>query len=168
MAVICSLSPVGYSQADQKDYRAIALELAEMAYPEEAMVATAIGGVKLAVEGAFERDPITRPYGAVLGKAILEASEAVIRDPETMKRFRDMQADIFMETYTESELREIMNFYRTPIGKKTIQSLPEVTRKGMERGMAIGRSLADSPKFREMLKDKIERLIADGKLPKTP
>jgi len=168
MAVICSLSAVESSQADNKNYRAIALELAEMAYPQETIVAAAMGGAKLSIEGVYESDPKTRQYAAALKKAALEVSEAMFRDPETIKKFRDMQADLFMETYTESELLEIMKFGRSPLGKKTIQGLPEITRKGMERGAAIGESLAESPKFQKMLDDKVGRLMAEGKLPKNP
>lgn len=168
LVVICSLSAVEYSHADNKDYRAIALELAEVAYPEETMVAAAMGVAKLSIEGVYESDPRTRQYAAVLGKASLEVSEAMFRDPVTIKRFRDMQVDLFMETYTESELREIMKFCSTPLGKKTIQGLPEITRKGMERGVAIGESIAESPKFRQMFDEKVNRLKSEGKLPKKP
>jgi hypothetical protein len=78
----------------------------------------------------------------------------------------ERQADIFMETYTESELRELVKFYRTPIGKKAIQTLPEITRKGIERGTTIGQSLIDSPKVQKMINDKFDQLKAEGKLPK--
>ena len=166
MAVIWFLSSVGYSQADQNDHRAIALELAEMAYPDETILVTAMGGAKLAVEGSLEGDPKTRQYAAVMEKAILEVIETNFRDPETIKRFRDMQVGLFMETYTESELRELVKFYRTPIGKKAIQTLPEITRKGIERGATIGQGLMDSPKVQKMINDKFDRLKAEGKLPK--
>jgi len=165
MAVICSLSAPGCSRTDHKDYRALALEVAETAYPEEMMVSGAMQGAKMSMERYFERGPKTRQYAEVLKKTILEVSEVMIRDPETISRFRDMQVDLFMETYTETELREIMKFYRTPVGKKSIRSLPKIIQKGMERGAAIGKSLADSPKFKELLNEKINRLKAEGKLP---
>lgn len=166
IAVICSLFAVELARAEHKDYRALALELSEMTYPEEAMIAFGMAGAKLGVKGAFDRDPRTRPYAAVLTKALLEVTEAIFRDPETIRRFRDMQVNLFMETFTESELREMLKFYRTPIGRKIIQRLPETVRKGMERGAAIGRSVGDSPKYHKMISDKIKQLEAEGKLPK--
>ena len=75
-----------------------------------------------------------------------------------------MQVDLFLETYTDLEFREIIKFYRSPIGRKTIQSMPEISRKGLERGAAIGKSLTESPKVQAMLSDKIKLLIAEGKL----
>jgi hypothetical protein len=137
-----------------------------MAFPEESIVSTAMGGAKLALDGRFEKDPRTRQYAEVLRNVVLEVTEAMFRDPETIKRFRDMQVNLFMETYTESELREIIKFYRTPIGRKAIQTFPEVSRKGMERGADIGGSLAGTPKFKELLDAKLGQLVAEGKLPK--
>lgn len=166
IAVIFSLSVVGYSQADQKTYRAIASELVDMAYPIDSYVDTAIAGAEMGIKGALEGDPKTQKSSQVLEQALLEVAEAMFRDTETIEKFRNMQTDLLMETYTESELRKLVKFYRTPIGKKVVKETPAMMLKGMKRGAAIGQSLGDSPKYREMLSDKINQLKAEGKLPK--
>ncbi len=159
------LFAVGCSKADTQDHRTVAMELAEITLPEEAFVVAATNGARLAIKGHFDKNSRTRPYAAVLEEVALEASEAMFRDPETIERFRKMALDIIMETYTESEIREIVKFYRSPVGKKAVAVMPEVIRKGMERGAAIGQSLGDSPKFEKMLADKVAQFKAEGKLP---
>lgn len=46
--------------------------------------------------------------------------------------------DLYMRTFTETEIRELIAFYKTPIGKKTLEQLPTL----MEEGMKIGMELA--------------------------
>lgn len=41
---------------------------------------------------------------------------------------------LYMETFSEKELREIAAFYKTPAGRKAIEILPELTKKGAELG----------------------------------
>jgi hypothetical protein len=41
---------------------------------------------------------------------------------------------IYTETFTESELREINAFYRTPTGKKAVTVMPDLLQKGMALG----------------------------------
>jgi uncharacterized protein len=52
--------------------------------------------------------------------------------------FDDEMVRLYQETFTESELREIVAFYKTPIGQKTLQKLPEL----MQKGVAVGQKLA--------------------------
>lgn len=41
---------------------------------------------------------------------------------------------IYVEAYTEEELKEITVFYKTPVGQKTVRLMPELMRKGGEIG----------------------------------
>jgi hypothetical protein len=45
---------------------------------------------------------------------------------------------IYVATFSESELRQLIAFYKTPIGQKALQKMPEL----MQKGMAIGQKLA--------------------------
>jgi len=42
--------------------------------------------------------------------------------------------DIYAKEFTEPELKELVVFYRTPIGKKLVQKTPTLTKKAMELG----------------------------------
>src|SRR5207253_2492531 len=39
---------------------------------------------------------------------------------------------MYKQSFTESELKELIAFYQTPIGVKVIRLLPELSQKGME------------------------------------
>ncbi|HTB63381.1 MAG TPA: DUF2059 domain-containing protein [Opitutales bacterium] len=47
-------------------------------------------------------------------------------------------ADIYAKAFTEDELNQLIAFYQTPLGKKTISLLPEV----MKQGSALGAQYA--------------------------
>jgi hypothetical protein len=46
--------------------------------------------------------------------------------------------DLYMETFSEEELQEIIVFYKTPVGQKTLKTLPQL----MAAGGRIGESYA--------------------------
>jgi uncharacterized protein len=41
---------------------------------------------------------------------------------------------IYMAEFSEQELKELLAFYQTPVGKKTIQKMPSLLAKGAELG----------------------------------
>jgi len=43
--------------------------------------------------------------------------------------------DIYIEEFSEQELKAITDFYKTPVGKKTITKLPVLMQKGAQVGM---------------------------------
>lgn len=49
---------------------------------------------------------------------------------------------VYSETFTTPELREVADFFRSSIGQKVIDRTPDITRKSMEMGMDIGREAA--------------------------
>jgi len=50
---------------------------------------------------------------------------------ETMK---DQLVNIYAKVYTESEIKELTAFYKSPTGKKLISKMPELIRASMEIG----------------------------------
>ena len=47
---------------------------------------------------------------------------------------KDDMAKLYMAEFTEAELNELIKFYQTPLGKKTIQKMPGLMAKGAEIG----------------------------------
>jgi uncharacterized protein len=41
---------------------------------------------------------------------------------------------IYTDEFTEQELKELLAFYQTPLGKKTVQKMPKLMAKGAELG----------------------------------
>ncbi len=43
-------------------------------------------------------------------------------------------AKVYMAEFTESELNDLIKFYQTPLGKKTVEKMPSLMSKGAEMG----------------------------------
>ncbi len=47
---------------------------------------------------------------------------------------KDEYIDVFVQEFSEEELGRLIEFYETPLGRKTLQILPELYEKGAEIG----------------------------------
>ncbi len=45
--------------------------------------------------------------------------------------FLDITARMYAEIFTEAELKQLIEFYKSPIGKKIVAALPQVLQKTM-------------------------------------
>ncbi|WP_313215037.1 DUF2059 domain-containing protein [Soonwooa sp.] len=45
---------------------------------------------------------------------------------------------VYIKYYTSQDLDELIKFYQTPVGKKTISTLPQIMQEGMEIGKLWG------------------------------
>lgn len=64
--------------------------------------------------------------------------------------------EIYSEAFTASELKEIVAFYKTPTGKKSIQKMPELMAKGGELGAQ--RVQDNIQELQEMIRIESERI----------
>jgi len=60
---------------------------------------------------------------------------------------------LYKEAFTESEMRELLAFYKTPTGQKVLMKMPELMQKGAVIGESIGQ--AHSGELQDMLKAKL-------------
>jgi len=61
----------------------------------------------------------------------------------------DQIAEIYMQHFTHADILEMNKFYRSPVGKKAINVMPQLLQESTERGEAWGQSLA--PKLERQL-----------------
>ncbi|MFN3909546.1 MAG: DUF2059 domain-containing protein [Flavobacterium sp.] len=59
----------------------------------------------------------------------------------TLPQFWDSMAKIYMEEYTHDEVKELLKFYQSPIGKKMSEKAGVLAEKGMQAGQDWGMSL---------------------------
>mgnify|MGYP001038458461 CR=1 FL=1 len=48
------------------------------------------------------------------------------------EKIKDDYIQVYMSIYTEEEIQELIKFYRTPVGQKTIDQMPILVEKSME------------------------------------
>lgn len=152
--------------ADENSHYRIALQLVNLTYNEQVTYEAARRGALLAVKDRFEKNPKTSEYAAVLTNLVMEVLDAYFHDAQTQNAIKTAFSKLYVDEFTEYELKEFIKFYRTPIGKKALQKLPAVTQKGWEIGSEIGSQVSSSPKYEQMFIQKIETLQEKGQLPK--
>ncbi len=78
-------------------------------------------------------------------EAQIKMTPVMAQFKEPMKKFfskymsyaslKDDLITTYVDAFTEKELKEITAFYKTPVGKKMVEKMPELMSKGMEIGM---------------------------------
>lgn len=129
IGVSCSLW-VSSAMADEGSHRALAEEL------------VSIMNVQKSIERVFER--VKQTQVAQLRKLQVSEEESEIVERGAAKlteiiekelnwgKVRVKYISIYQETFTEGELRGIVEFYRTPLGRKFVDKTPELMRQSME------------------------------------
>ena len=71
----------------------------------------------------------------ILDMISVENKEAFIKEFDaTLPKLYDKIAVVYMEIYTEQDIKDLLKFYETPIGKKMSANVGPI----MEKSMAIG------------------------------
>jgi hypothetical protein len=64
---------------------------------------------------------------------------------------KDDYAKLYVETFTEQELKDITAFYLTPTGKKSVELMPTLIAKGTQIGQQ--RLMAHMPELQQIMMD---------------
>ena len=78
---------------------------------------------------------------------------------------RPRMVDLYAGAYTEDDLRALVAFYRTPVGRKTAAINPELARKGAMIGAEAAQ--AHLPKLQQMIEAKLAELQGGAAAPAT-
>ena len=60
--------------------------------------------------------------------------KAILNKYMSWASLKDDMAAAYMSEFTEPELNDLVNFYQTPLGKKTVEKLPALMQKGATMG----------------------------------
>ncbi|HEX8907090.1 MAG TPA: DUF2059 domain-containing protein [Longimicrobiaceae bacterium] len=92
------------------------------------------------------------------GNPQLRGMEPVLREffarYMSWNSLKDQYADIYANAFSESELREMLDFYRSPAGQKLARSAPALMRQGAELGERAVRE--HMPELQEMIRRNLE------------
>jgi hypothetical protein len=90
--------------------------------------------------------PITDPLREIVLEESLKEFEPVFGDIEYLT---DLHAPLYKQHFSEQELRDLVAFYETPLGKKMTEALPQISQAS---GMALQEaSFAMVPAFQAKL-----------------
>jgi uncharacterized protein len=131
-ASLVAVAPAGAAEKPSRKQQ-LAVQLSRIALPEanwDQMIANAKEQVRASVEQSLQASGQTLP--ARLRKVIDGELEGLFDAiMYTYPEMVDLQAGLLVKHYTEAELDQLVAFYRTPVGQKSIQVMPAVMQDAM-------------------------------------
>jgi hypothetical protein len=114
---------------------------------------TMLAGANAVLEAQVQGTPALEPYRDVLFDWAKKYLTWETMGPALVK--------LEMETFSESEVRELIAFYRTPTGQKALTRMPEVLQKGAAIGAEVARAHQDE--LQRMILERKETLEKEKK-----
>ena len=136
-----ALAPAGATAQDtliSDSHRAATLELLEAMHAQE--------GFEMGM--AITTDLMARQLPQ--SEAARSAIDAFLAKYFTWTALQDKYVTLYASAFTESEVRDLLAFYRTPTGAKSADLMPIMARKGAELGQQ--EVMAHLPELLEMLR----------------
>lgn len=128
LLLACVLPLAVWSQGAKpaSSHREATLELLRVMDVEK----NAMAGAQAMLNVMFEQNASLEPYRDVLVKW----AEKTL----SWEQMGPRMTELYMKSFTEAEARELIAFYKTPTGQKTLQQMPVL----MQEGAKIGADLA--------------------------
>ena len=80
--------------------------------------------------------PVIKQFSSMVSD---DKKEAFKKDVEaTMPELYSKMAKLYMEEFTHDEIKELLKFYATPVGKKMAEKSGDMSQKGMMIGQSWG------------------------------
>ena len=106
------------------------------------------GSIEAAMSAQASANPAMKPYEDVMVSWARKYIPWEAMEPQI--------TEVYAQTFTTDELRDMITFYRTPTGRKTLEKMPELMQKGMEIGQAL--AMEHQEELQEMIKARREEL----------
>jgi hypothetical protein len=125
LALVLSLSSVAGAQPHESNSHAqAASELLEVMHVEKSVD----DAIDIMVKAQIQSNPDLAQVEDLL--------RAFLTKYMAWSALHDDYAQLYVDTFTEDEIRQLVSFYRTPLGQKVIDTLPQIMRKGAELGQS--------------------------------
>ncbi|MGH8274848.1 MAG: DUF2059 domain-containing protein [Gammaproteobacteria bacterium] len=72
---------------------------------------------------------------------IQQAVHSVVNQPSVKTKLLNDVVSIYAKNYSDADIRDMLRFYRTPLGQKIIKTTPKTAQEGLAAGEAIIRPL---------------------------
>ena len=97
----------------------------------------------MSAQGQFETFNATIDQMASMMALTLDDSEKELLSKEVMGSLVDLLVPIYKNHFTEQDLKEAIELYKTPIGKKISEKTPIIAQETMQASMKLGMELAE-------------------------
>ena len=97
----------------------------------------------MSAQGQFETFNASIDQMASMMALTLDDSEKELLSKEVMGSLVDLLVPIYKNHFTEQDLKEAIELYKTPIGKKISEKTPIIAQETMQASMQWGMELAE-------------------------
>jgi uncharacterized protein len=138
-ALLLSVTVASGAHADEKSHRASIQEFFKIAQMDTLIQRS----MDAALNSQIQVNPQLKPYEPKMRQFFNKYM--------SWKSLQDDFTTIYMKAFTEDEFKQLLAFYKTPVGKKSLQEMPTL----MEQGAAIGvkRVQEHMPELQKMLEE---------------
>jgi hypothetical protein len=146
-ALVAALPALG--RADEKSHRQAVEELLQVTNMEKVLQTS----MDTMLEAQVRANPRLTPYRDAMRKFF-----------EKYMSWSSLKEDfvkLYMDEFSEEEVKQLTAFYRTPIGKKTLEKLPQLMVKGSKLGTE--RVQAHLDELQKMMREADEKKKAGDK-----
>jgi hypothetical protein len=140
--------------ADEASHKKTALELLEVTNTKKML-----DQMMTSMEGIMEQQLKLielPPEGQEAAKAVQKENIDWFSEFFVWEQMRDMYVDIYIEVFTEDELKELIQFYKSPLGQKMLKKMPELMQKSLQKTQTMLQE--NMPAFQERLQKTISEL----------
>lgn len=96
-------------------------------------------------------------------KDVQQAVTEIMTRPSTQEKLIDSIVVIYAKHFSDAEIRQLIQFYKTPLGLKIIRTMPGIAQESMAAGEAV-----ITPLKGELIETIRENLARDHINPRTP
>ncbi len=118
---------IAWGEEVKPSHKEAAAELFKVLGANESTVASAMGFVDVMLQDKLE----LKPYRDVM----LKWMEKTLSE----ERLAARMIDLYAEAFSEEEIRDLLAFYKTPTGKKTLEKMPILIQEGAQIGMDLAK-----------------------------
>ena len=114
---------LGADSPASAEQRAVALQLVELVQPESSYRA---GMQQMLEQMVPSLEAQSRASGKPLPPDYKQRMNAVLLEVVPYPEMMQWSAEVYAQRFTGTELKELLAFYRTPVGRKLASKLPEI------------------------------------------
>jgi hypothetical protein len=110
-----------------------AVELVKMTNSKEIFQKTFMASFEAGMKPLFASGQLSIEKQVLIKAEALAFADNIYSDPE----FVPSIAQVYEQEFTEGELKDLIAFYRTPLGKKTLEKMPKLMQVSATTGQRI-------------------------------
>ena len=155
--IVCAFALVAMVRAEDKPKRALAEQLLG-AMEMQKTIEKSFEMVKQMMPAQLKQMGVSADASSEKAQSTMQKAMDLVMKEMSWDKLKDDYISIYAETFTEGELKGLVNFYKSPIGQKFIEKQPELIEKSMQ--ISQKQMVELMPKIQELAREMREQEAA--------